>query len=218
MPIIPDYPITRLSNSMSTHVDLVGVLFILWGLLTTLVGLSTLALGVGAVALMSSGASDGGGQFAAGIDGHRVHHAGVDRHSLGRRARRRRRAAPPPPPLVARPRADARLGGSGAAAVRHGARLLHALGAVERGGEEALRNAKCQLINANWQLAICIEHFYHLSAYLLTPGTMRRPPLAPLRMARTCRPRIPTHANTTSRTRMNPSPRLARLTRLVTTM
>ena len=51
---------------MSTHVDLVGILFILWGLLTTLVGLSTLALGVGAFALMSSGASDGGG-FAAGI-------------------------------------------------------------------------------------------------------------------------------------------------------
>ena len=52
---------------MSTHVDLVGVLFILWGLLTTLVGLSTLALGVGAFALMSSGASDGGGQFAVGL-------------------------------------------------------------------------------------------------------------------------------------------------------
>ena len=52
---------------MSTHVDLVGILFILWGLLTTLVGLSTLALGVGAFALISSGASYGGGQFAAGI-------------------------------------------------------------------------------------------------------------------------------------------------------
>jgi hypothetical protein len=51
---------------MSSRVDLVGVLFIIWGLLTTLVGLSTLALGVGAVALMASGATTGG-QFAAGI-------------------------------------------------------------------------------------------------------------------------------------------------------
>jgi hypothetical protein len=52
---------------MSSHVDLLGVLFILWGFLTTLVGLSTLALGIGAVALIASGASSGGKQFAAGI-------------------------------------------------------------------------------------------------------------------------------------------------------
>ena len=52
---------------MPAHVDLVGVLFILWGSLTTLVGLSTLALGVGAVALISSGAAGGRGQVAAGI-------------------------------------------------------------------------------------------------------------------------------------------------------
>ena len=52
---------------MSSHVDLVGVLFILWGLLTTLVGLSTLALGIGAIALIASGAPGGGGQFAAGF-------------------------------------------------------------------------------------------------------------------------------------------------------
>ena len=52
---------------MPSHVDFVGVLFILWGLLTTLVGLSTLALGIGAVALIASGASGGGEQFAAGI-------------------------------------------------------------------------------------------------------------------------------------------------------
>ena len=37
------------------HVDLLGVLFIVWGLLTTMVGLSTLALGVGAVAIIASG-------------------------------------------------------------------------------------------------------------------------------------------------------------------
>jgi hypothetical protein len=48
------------------HVDFVGVLFIVWGLLTTLVGVSTLALSVGAVALIAS-ASRGGGQFAAGL-------------------------------------------------------------------------------------------------------------------------------------------------------
>ena len=50
---------------MQSHVDFVGVLFIVWGLLTTLVGLSTLALGVSAVALITS-ASRGGG-FAAGV-------------------------------------------------------------------------------------------------------------------------------------------------------
>jgi peptidoglycan/LPS O-acetylase OafA/YrhL len=52
---------------MSSHVDLVGVLFVLWGLLTTLAGLSTLALGLGALALITSGAPRGGGQFAAGV-------------------------------------------------------------------------------------------------------------------------------------------------------
>jgi hypothetical protein len=52
---------------VAAHVDLVGVLFILWGLLTALVGLSTLALAVGAFALISATASDSGGQFAAGI-------------------------------------------------------------------------------------------------------------------------------------------------------
>ena len=52
---------------MSSHIDLVGVLFLLWGLLTTLVGLSTLALGIGAIALVASGTPGGGGQFAAGI-------------------------------------------------------------------------------------------------------------------------------------------------------
>ena len=53
---------------MSKHVDFVGILFIVWGVLTALVGLSTLALGVSAVALMSS-ASRGGhaSGFAAGL-------------------------------------------------------------------------------------------------------------------------------------------------------
>ena len=34
---------------MKPHVDFLGVLFVVWGLLTVVVGLSTLALGVGAV-------------------------------------------------------------------------------------------------------------------------------------------------------------------------
>lgn len=53
---------------MIVHVDFVGLLFIVWGLLTTLIGVSTLALGVGAVALISSaGRGGGGGQLAAGL-------------------------------------------------------------------------------------------------------------------------------------------------------
>jgi hypothetical protein len=50
-----------------SHVELLGVLFIVWGLLTTLVGVSTLALGVGAVALITSANRNEGGQFAAGL-------------------------------------------------------------------------------------------------------------------------------------------------------
>src|ERR1700754_1334623 len=53
---------------MLSHVDFVGVLFIVWGLLTTLVGVSTLALGAAAVALITSPHRDGGsGSFAAGL-------------------------------------------------------------------------------------------------------------------------------------------------------
>jgi len=52
---------------MKSHVDFLGVLFIVWGLLTVVIGLSTLALGVGAVALIASASRDGGGQVAAGI-------------------------------------------------------------------------------------------------------------------------------------------------------
>jgi hypothetical protein len=46
----------------------VGTLFVIWGLLTTLVGISTLALGIGAVALIvSASRGGGGGQVAAGM-------------------------------------------------------------------------------------------------------------------------------------------------------
>jgi hypothetical protein len=49
----------------ASHVDLVGVFFMLWGLLTILIGASTLALGVAAAALIESAGRSGGG-FAAG--------------------------------------------------------------------------------------------------------------------------------------------------------
>ena len=52
---------------MASHVDFLGVLFIVWGLLTVLVGVSTLALGVGAVALITSASRGGGSQLAAGF-------------------------------------------------------------------------------------------------------------------------------------------------------
>jgi len=40
---------------MSAHVDFAGVLFIIWGLLTTLIGLSTLSLSIAAASIVSSG-------------------------------------------------------------------------------------------------------------------------------------------------------------------
>lgn len=50
---------------MSAHVDFVGVLFVVWGVLTALIGLSTLALSVGAAAILTS--TGRGGQLAAGL-------------------------------------------------------------------------------------------------------------------------------------------------------
>jgi len=51
---------------MSSQLDFLGVLFVVWGLLTALVGVSTLALGVGAFAIIAS-KTDGGGHVAAGL-------------------------------------------------------------------------------------------------------------------------------------------------------
>jgi hypothetical protein len=51
---------------MAFHVELAGVLFVIWGALVTLMGLSTLALGVAATSLASSGSANTG-QFAAGV-------------------------------------------------------------------------------------------------------------------------------------------------------
>ena len=52
---------------MSSHVDLLGVLFVVWGILTALVGASTLALGIGAAAIVTSGTRPGSSQVAAGL-------------------------------------------------------------------------------------------------------------------------------------------------------
>jgi len=53
---------------MAAQVDFLGILFVVWGLLTALVGVSTLALGVGAAALITSaGRGTGGGEMAAGV-------------------------------------------------------------------------------------------------------------------------------------------------------
>ena len=52
---------------MTDQVDLLGLFFIIWGLLIALVGVSTLALGAGAVALLLSANRGSGGNVAAGI-------------------------------------------------------------------------------------------------------------------------------------------------------
>jgi len=52
---------------VTTHVDFVGVLFIVWGLLTALIGVSTLALGFGAVAVLATTDRSGGGELTAGL-------------------------------------------------------------------------------------------------------------------------------------------------------
>jgi len=53
---------------VSAHVDFVGILLIIWGVLTALIGLSMLSLGVGAVAILASanraGAPAGPGNVA----------------------------------------------------------------------------------------------------------------------------------------------------------
>ena len=51
---------------MAFHVELAGLLFIIWGAVITLIGLSTLALGVAASSLATS-PSGVSGQFAAGV-------------------------------------------------------------------------------------------------------------------------------------------------------
>jgi hypothetical protein len=55
------------AGSADFHVDLLGLLFMVWGALTMLIGASTLALGVAAAVLVSSSGRTGGGLFAAGL-------------------------------------------------------------------------------------------------------------------------------------------------------
>jgi hypothetical protein len=52
---------------LAVQVDFLGVLFVVWGLLTTLIGVSTLALGVGAVALMTSADRSGPGSPGSNV-------------------------------------------------------------------------------------------------------------------------------------------------------
>lgn len=50
-----------------SQVDLVGVLYLVWGGLTILIGASTLALGMAAASLITAAAEAGRGQFAASL-------------------------------------------------------------------------------------------------------------------------------------------------------
>jgi len=50
---------------VTSHVDFVAILFVVWGALTAIVGLSTLALGVGAASVAAS--ENGGAHVAAGL-------------------------------------------------------------------------------------------------------------------------------------------------------
>jgi len=52
---------------MASPVDLVGILFIVWGGLTMVIGVSTLALGAGALALLGTASRGSGRRVAATI-------------------------------------------------------------------------------------------------------------------------------------------------------
>jgi hypothetical protein len=52
---------------LKPRVDLLAVLFMLWGALTMLIGASTLALGIAAAALVASASRAGTGQFGASV-------------------------------------------------------------------------------------------------------------------------------------------------------
>jgi hypothetical protein len=50
---------------MTTHVEFVAILFVVWGALTAIIGVSTFALGIGAASLATS--NNGSAQVAAGL-------------------------------------------------------------------------------------------------------------------------------------------------------
>ena len=54
-------------HNPESQVDLVGVLFLVWGGITILIGASTLALGMAAASLITAAADAGRGQFAASV-------------------------------------------------------------------------------------------------------------------------------------------------------
>lgn len=57
-----------MGHGLTFHVDLLGALFRIWGMLTMVLGASMLALGIASAALVRSAARTGGGsQFAAGL-------------------------------------------------------------------------------------------------------------------------------------------------------
>lgn len=52
---------------MTGHVDLLGILYTIWGALSLLLGLALLSLGVGAAAIFTSGGLDPQSEVTAGI-------------------------------------------------------------------------------------------------------------------------------------------------------
>jgi hypothetical protein len=52
---------------MDFHVDLLGALFVIWGVLTMLIGASMLALGIAAAALVDAQGRAGGSELAASV-------------------------------------------------------------------------------------------------------------------------------------------------------
>jgi hypothetical protein len=54
-------------DRLSAHVDFLGVLFVVWGVLVALIGVSTLSLGVGSAALVASAGTRQGGQLIASL-------------------------------------------------------------------------------------------------------------------------------------------------------
>jgi hypothetical protein len=63
----PDSSVTPSSSATFTNVDLLAVLFMLWGVVTMLIGASTLALGIAAAALVRTVVNAGGGGVGASL-------------------------------------------------------------------------------------------------------------------------------------------------------
>ncbi len=122
-PVTGEGPHAPALRSPESHVDLVGVLFMVWGGLTILIGASTLALGMAAASLISSAARSRPRPVRRQPHRRHLHGARAARHASGEPAhlavgvlvRRRRHWS------QAR-RHPAWLGGPAAPALRHRAR------------------------------------------------------------------------------------------------